>query len=70
MWAQRFLTIWRSPVTRRRPLTPAEMLDVSIAQRRAERLARPVPDEAKRFTRARPMLDRLRFEIASRQAQA
>lgn len=64
------LAFWRSLVVRPRQSTPAEMLDAAIARRRTERMAKPVTDEAKRFARARPMLDRLRFEIASRQAQA
>jgi len=68
MWP-RLPTFWRAPA-RPRQSTPAEMLDASIARRREERLAQPARDEAKRFARARPMLDRLRFEIASRQAQA
>jgi hypothetical protein len=47
------------------PLTrcDAEIAE-AVARRRAARLARPEPNEAKRFARARPMVERLRYERA------
>lgn len=56
----------RSPA--KRPVTPGEALDASIAARRELRLAQPPRDERKRFERARPKVEQLRRDIAMRAA--
>lgn len=56
------------------PLPPVNPLaldvDAGIAQRRAERLARPAVTEAKRFEHARPKVDQLRAEHARKLREA
>lgn len=47
-----------------RGLTPGEMLDIAIAERRQRRLAQPERTEANRFAAARPKLDQLRHDLA------
>ncbi len=60
--------ITRRPAPTAAPVDPLTRCDAEIAEavarRRAARLARPEPNEAKRFARARPMVERLRREHA------
>lgn len=45
-------------------LTPGEVLDAAIAERRQRRMALPARTEAKRFAAARPKVEQLRHDIA------
>ncbi len=54
----------QAPSPGARGLTPGEMLDVAIAERRERRRAQPERTEARRFAAARPKLEQLRHDLA------
>lgn len=55
----------QAPSPAARGLTPGEVLDNAIAERRQRRLAQPERTEAKRFAAARSKLDQLRQDLAT-----